>query len=323
MALTSACLASEGLFATDTDVHGFAAMKFAPFDTQSATTTKGSDSPCSSEQPSWDSDTASVYSAQNVSSSGSGAPCLQGRVWALSQDTAGCREVQRAVEEAGSESRRMGIVEELVGHVAKAMRCPNANHVLQKIIVVSCPEASQFMIEELMARPGLLGQAARHRYGCRVVQHLLKRCRPWQLSELVESVIADAVALACHPFGSYSVQHVLQFGTEDQQYRLVRVLERNVATMVGSPAGCGAVAAAMSHCDRDDRVWLARAVLQQPGLLQTLAQARHGASAAAQIVRAVSDQEREQALAQVLEAQAALLACRYGRAFLQELGLRQ
>ena len=64
---------------------------------------------------------------------------LAGRVWELSQDSKGCREVQLAIEEASDDVRR-GLLAEIAGHVLDAMRCPHANHVLQKCITCSRPE---------------------------------------------------------------------------------------------------------------------------------------------------------------------------------------
>ena len=63
---------------------------------------------------------------------------LTGRVWELSQDSKGCRDVQLAIEQATDDFRRV-LVAEVAGHVLDAMRCPHANHVLQKCITSSRP----------------------------------------------------------------------------------------------------------------------------------------------------------------------------------------
>ena len=58
------------------------------------------------------------------------------------QDAKGCRDVQRAIEEAADDVTRSRLVTELAGHVLDAMRCPHANHVLQKCITCSRPGKS-------------------------------------------------------------------------------------------------------------------------------------------------------------------------------------
>mmetsp|Transcript_95699 Transcript_95699/g.241198 ORF Transcript_95699/g.241198 Transcript_95699/m.241198 type:complete len:152 (+) Transcript_95699:41-496(+) len=149
---------------------------------------------------------------------------------------------------------------ELRGHVLEAARCPHANHVLQKCIAVSSPEASQFVIDELLCRAGSIAQMARHRYGCRIMQHLLKRCHPWQVAHIAETLLADALVFSCHPFGNYVIQHLLEYGTQDQRYRLIRTLEQSAASVARSTSGCGVLAAAMTHGSPADILWLSRAI---------------------------------------------------------------
>jgi len=244
---------------------------------------------------------------------------LSGRIWSLAQDTEGCREVQRVLDLCTSEEARRAISGELRGHVAKAMRCPHATHVLQKCIAVSSPEASQFIIDELLCRPGSVAQMARHRYGCRIVQHLLKRCHTWQVAHICEVLLADALVFSCHPFGNYVIQHLIEYGTQDQRYRLIRTLEQSAASVARSTSGCGVLAAAMTHGAAEDTMWLARSVLQEPGLLQALAQSRHGNVVVIQILQVLSLAERDLAKQRLLEEDVALRASRYGRMVAEEL----
>merc|ERR1740123_724110 len=118
---------------------------------------------------------------------------------------------------------------ELRGHVAKALRCPNANHVLQKCIATVNSEYLQFIIDELLGRSGLVTQAARHRYGCRIVQQLLKKCSHEQVQGIAGLLLEDATMLSCHSFGNFVMQHLLEYGTEDQRLCLIRTLECDVA----------------------------------------------------------------------------------------------
>merc|ERR1719195_744903 len=103
------------------------------------------------------------------------------------------------------------------------------------------PDALQFMIDELMVSEGLATKVAKHRYGGRIVQQLLKKCGASQVSGLAEAVMQDAIALSCHTFGNYSVQHLLRFGTGEQRRQLVRTIVSNVETIGRSTAGSGII----------------------------------------------------------------------------------
>jgi len=237
-------------------------------------------------------------SAGDTQSEGSpssrGESSLSGSVWLLSQDPVGCRQVQAALDTAASDEAREALAQELHGHVAKAMRDAHANHVLQKCIAAMPAASLQFMVDELLAREGLAAQAARHRYGCRIVQQLLQKCGGDQASGLVEALLQDALTLTCHTIGNFTIKQLLQCGTEDQRYRLVRAIERNMRTICHSRQGASVVAVAMEHAALDDKVWIARAALQEPELLAFLARGRHGDGAVLQMLEVLSSRERAQ-----------------------------
>ena len=76
---------------------------------------------------------------------GSGAVVEQ--VWRLSRDPEGCRVVQELLADTAS-----ALGAELKGHVWEALRCPNANHVLQKAISLAGDSLSRLVIGALLAR---------------------------------------------------------------------------------------------------------------------------------------------------------------------------
>jgi len=244
---------------------------------------------------------------------------LLGHVWQLAQDREGCREVQEALE-SGSDEVREALARELHGHVAKAMRDPHANHVLQKCIGTLPSEALQFIVDEVMASEELVMQAARHRYACRIVQQLLGKCSACQVRGLMEVLLQDALGLACHSFGNYVVQQLLQFGTEEQRYRIVRMIERNAGTLCRSTPGSGVVAAALEHAAPEDRVWIRRAVLQEPEVLACMAQTRQGSAAVVGMLQALSGRELTTARSSLLSNLALLRASQHGAAVAEHLG---
>jgi len=208
------------------------------------------------------------------------------------------------------------MAQEFYGKAIKAMRDPHANHVLQRCIETMPPVALQFMFDELVNSEGGVKRVATHRYGHRIIQQLLRKCRAPQTNGLVEDLLQHGVALACHNYGAYAVQHVLLFGTMDQQYRMLRIIEQNVESICETPAGHGVIAAALEYAPSDDRVWAARAVLkskQGRELLFQLAGSRHGHGAVLRIISVLQGSERMQAV-QALEAgMADLQASRFGR----------
>eukprot|EP00425_Heterocapsa_triquetra_P047058 CAMPEP_0195074424 /NCGR_PEP_ID=MMETSP0448-20130528/17536_1 /TAXON_ID=66468 /ORGANISM="Heterocapsa triquestra, Strain CCMP 448" /LENGTH=223 /DNA_ID=CAMNT_0040106677 /DNA_START=15 /DNA_END=683 /DNA_ORIENTATION=- len=215
---------------------------------------------------------------------------VAGYVWKLSRDAEGCRAVQNALEGAGSDQARAVLAAELRGHIWEALRCPHANYVLQKCITTMRPQASQFIIDELQRRgPGAATQAARHRFGCRILERLLEHCLPSQVRGLVEALVGDAVSLASHPYGNYVVQHILEHGAPDQQARLAGLFADHVL-MLGSDSYASAVVAkALTHGSQEGRVGLAQALLKAPGLLPAMAHTRHGHVAAKFVLQLVEE----------------------------------
>jgi len=246
-----------------------------------------------------------------LSSHGEGP--LSGRVWLLSQDPVGCRQVQAAFDTAASDEVREALAQELHGRVAKAMRDAHANHVLQKCIATMPPASLQFMVDELLAREGLASQAARHRYACRIVQQLLQKCGADLASSLVEVLLRDAVTLACHTIGNFAIKQLVQWGTEDQRYRLVRMIERNMRTICHSTMGASVVTVAMEHAASEDKVWIARAALQEPELLACLARGRYGDAAVLRMMEVLGSRERAQVCSALKASMAAGGAPKLGR----------
>jgi len=237
-------------------------------------------------------------------------------VWRLSRHPDGCREVQAALEEADSEEVRASVAAELRGHIWEALRCPHANYVVQKCIVTMQPQASQFIIDELLRRgPGTAAQAARHRFGCRILERLLEHCLPCQLVRLVEDIIVDAVALSSHPYGNYVVQHIIEHGIPDHQQRLSAMLAQNALAMGSDGYASAVVAKALAHGAHASRLNLARAAFATPGLLAVMARTRHGHVAVKLILQLLEESPTERAMAcRELEADAVgLRSSRYGR----------
>jgi len=149
-----------------------------------------------------------------------------GRVWGLSQQAQGSREVQRKLEEAQSEGGREAILEELRGHVKAAARDPHANHVLQRCIELCLPAASQFVVEEVL-ESGPIGIAL-HKNGCRVMQSLLKRCSDESVHRLVAALLPEFSKMAQHQYGKFVVLCFLECDQGEQRQCVMERVEEEV-----------------------------------------------------------------------------------------------
>lgn len=252
---------------------------------------------------------------ESPSAASPGGQSLEGSVWHLARDAQGCRRVQEALEDAASDEAREALAAELRGHVWQAVRHPHANHVLQKCIMTMRPAAVQFIIDELTEKgPEGSVKAARHAYGCRILQRLLEHCRPDQLVGLVAALMPEAAPLAKHIYGKFVIQHMLECGTNLQQRQLMSELEMHIHEL-GHDIHSGAVLSkALSVGDPQDQDALARALVRQPGTLAALAATRYGSAAARLVLEMAQGPEREEAQRQVSEKAAALSTRRYGRA---------
>jgi len=244
---------------------------------------------------------------------------VEGSVWELAQHPSGSRQVQASLEDAASESERRAIAAELMGHVVKAARCPHANHVLQKCIATMEPSSLQFLVDEMLAHGGSLAQLAKHRYACRIVQQLLGKCEQKQVAEIMEILLANAKALSCHPFGGYTMQHAMRCGDSAQQYRLLRILERDAGLIGRSHGGCLVVATALACSEESDRVWLARAFVQDPALLVALADSRHGHILVVPLLQELPTMERKHAEMALSSMFQNLHMSKFGAAILEHL----
>eukprot|EP00435_Cladocopium_sp_Y103_P035409 s456_g9.t1 len=237
---------------------------------------------------------------------------LTGRVWELSQDAKGCRDVQRAIEEAADNVTRSRLVAELAGHVLDAMRCPHANHVLQKCITCSRPQDCQFIVDEIMACHGFAELAARHKFGCRIIQRLVEQC-PQQVEGMASAILSDVSSIARHPYGNYVLQNLLEHGSPSQRRRLAEELILNVAPICQDSFGSAVVASALTKLSQEDTMSLAKAIVQEDGLLTFMAHARHGHAAVRLILQALDGPNRAKARDLLCAELPSLKVSRYGR----------
>lgn len=158
------------------------------------------------------------------------------------------RALQQAFDEAGCDDVRVLLASELRTHAWDAMKCANANHVLQKCIGTMRPMDSQFIIDELVhAGPGAVAKAARHRYGCRVLQRLYEHCAPDQMRPISEDLVKDALPLCRHIFAKYVMQHLIEHGSDEHVAALTQMLALHAPALGADGSACAVIGKALEH----------------------------------------------------------------------------
>merc|ERR1719379_3171626 len=102
------------------------------------------------------------------------------------------------------------------------------------------PQACQFIIDELVMVKNIT-VAAKQKFGCRIIQRLLEHCREDQLQEIYEALLADGVELSKHPYGTYVMQHVAEYGTCEQVRRLLQLFQTHIGAMDYGGVSCGVI----------------------------------------------------------------------------------
>jgi len=118
------------------------------------------------------------------------------------------------LEEKGQSDDARDLAWGLKTHVEEAYKCKNANFLIEKIIIQMPGETANFVIEELL--PTAV-EAARHRYGCRILCRILEHMRGDKKSQLVENILIDVKSLIRHNFGFHVIEHIVEFGSQKQQ----------------------------------------------------------------------------------------------------------
>merc|ERR1719277_540556 len=119
------------------------------------------------------------------------------------------------------------------------MLCPNANHVLQQCITTMRAASCLFIVQEITQRgTGAVCKAARHAYACRVLQRLLEHW-PSHVAGLADDLLSEGLLLCRHTFGNYVMQHLLEYGSEEQRLELIRGMQKHALAL-----GCDVRAAA-------------------------------------------------------------------------------
>ena len=193
---------------------------------------------------------------------GADAAELRGRVWSLAQTPHGTWVVQNALDTVSDDSSRLQLVHELKSHTWEALRCPHANFVLQKCVTTVRASAAQFIVDELLAPgPGAIVWAARHQYGCRVVQRILEHLPAPQIAVVVQELVAQGAQLSRHPYGNYVIRSLLEHCPGDAPHAVSLAIGLDIETTMRSRYGKAVLADALTFAAEEDQLALAHALV--------------------------------------------------------------
>lgn len=101
----------------------------------------------------------------------------------------GCRVVQKAIEVAEPEQRRL-MASELKDRIRELVEDQNGNHVIQKIIeTMGKEEPIMHSIIDAFQRDCFI--LAQHAYGCRVIQRMLEYCDHALIEPVIQTILPE------------------------------------------------------------------------------------------------------------------------------------
>lgn len=119
------------------------------------------------------------------------------------------------------------MVRELDGKILELIKDQNGNHVIQKVIKRVPWIHIPFVIDTCVQN---LQQLAVHRYGCRVVQRLLRHYDGPLLPVVLRELHSCAQTLITDEFGNYVTQHIIQAGAPEDRAKMMAIVRGNLVS---------------------------------------------------------------------------------------------
>merc|ERR1712113_474032 len=233
----------------------------------------------------------------------------------------GSEVLQRALNLANPKSA-LGMARQLKGHIAKAVRSPHANHVVQEIIRLIPLNQIDFVVQEV-EQMGL--KLVFHKYGCRILCRLIESDCSMQSSDksmvcIVERVLQRLGDIIYDIFGHFVVESILEHGQDSHRAKILTELKANAIRAAHHDRGAFVVVKAMQYGCPEDVEDLSKKILAQgPEKLAGMASTWSGQN----VIRALMQKTlTRQSLSDSFSCPAALANLRtnkYGRDILKDL----
>lgn len=213
------------------------------------------------------------------------------------------REVQAAMDNLNNASLRE-LAFQFKGSVVIACKDKNAHRVVLKLIKLSPRALLQFLIDEMFSN---IWHIVRNKYGCRVVRDLVNYCSN-QVQTLVERILLNAADLCRHEFGRYVAQAIIENAGTEQRKKLEGYVLKNIVALCSDQETLTVMTGALSG---PASAAVATCILEQEGLVVSLARSRRGSQAVTLILNL--PQCHNECVRQLADQHDELTRTRYGR----------
>jgi len=202
----------------------------------------------------------------------------------------------------------------LRGHVRSAVQNKHANHVVAKIMEKLPVGRVSFVVDELK---GFGQEIAKSCFGCRVLCRILEHFDLTTL-QLLEEILSDLSELCNHPFASFVVRHLLEFGAPEHKHRVADALRSDVFGFAKDKFGSHVVEATLKYASLEDQQVLAKELLGNKEQLMVLAANQFGRHVVRALL-ALPGALKKEAFDVLHPMEDQLKASRYGKSVLQSL----
>ncbi|KAK9059548.1 hypothetical protein SSX86_020252 [Deinandra increscens subsp. villosa] len=175
---------------------------------------------------------------------------LEGQILPLSLQMYGCRVIQKALDVIEVE-QKIKLVRELDGHVLRCVRDQNGNHVIQKCIESIPIERIKFVISSFR---GQVAALSTHPYGCRVIQRVLEHSTDELQSQfIVDEILESVYTLAQDQYGNYVSQHVMKRGKPEERSQIAHKLAGHVVQLSQHKFASNVIEKCLEYADSTGR----------------------------------------------------------------------
>lgn len=167
-----------------------------------------------------------------------------------------------------------------------------------------------------------MSSIVQHRFGCRLLERIFEHFTACPSARsaleffLANGAFGDISAHCYHMFGTHVMQHLMEYGSYEQQLLVCAGLRKDLQKAASDEFAVGVLDKALTYLPIADQQVLARDILQRDGLLPRMAMCWRGQPAAERVVRVIEGAMLTDAVNQLVGAEHALRKSKGGRSVL-------